>query len=104
RAERDARHAVPVRLLLEAPGVGQDHARLCGERRQLEVADRRQRQDSRAELETFEVEGSARPGMNREQDGLLQAVDALDDAAEPRLARVGFAVEGEQEVPVRLEP
>ena len=38
--ERHARHAVPVRLLLQAAGVGEDHARLRGERGEVEVAER----------------------------------------------------------------
>ena len=37
-----ARHAVPVRLLLEPAGVGDDHACLRGERGEVEVAERRE--------------------------------------------------------------
>ena len=40
RAQGHARHAVPVRLFLQAAGVGHDHARLRGEGRELEVAER----------------------------------------------------------------
>ena len=40
RPERDARHAVPVGLLLQAARVGDDHARLRGERGEVEVPER----------------------------------------------------------------
>ena len=41
RPQRHARHAVPVRLLLQPARVGDDHARLRGERGEVEVAERR---------------------------------------------------------------
>src|SRR5213592_3610171 len=39
-AEREARHLVPVRLLLQAARVGEDQARLRSERGEVEVAER----------------------------------------------------------------
>ena len=95
---------MPVGLLLEAARVGEDHARLRGERGQVEVAERRADDDVGAELEPCPVECSARARVDREHDGLLEPADAFDDPPQALRGRVCLAVDREQEVSARLEP
>ena len=73
RAQRHARHAVPVRLLLQAARVGDDHPRLRGERGEVEVAERLGRRGRAARARR-----AARPRtrVGREDDRLLEPVQA----------------------------
>src|SRR4051794_447898 len=64
RPKRDARDAEPVRLLLQSARVGDDTRSACGECEHLEVAERRDRLEGRAELDAVLVEYMARPRVN----------------------------------------
>ena len=102
-AHRHARDAVPVRLLLQPAGVGEDHARLRGERGELEVAERLDEADVRAELDPGLGERRAGARVGREDDRLLEPAQPLGDAAQARLRDVGLAVDGRDRVPAGLE-
>jgi hypothetical protein len=84
RTDGDARHAVPVRLLLEAAGVRDDHARLRCERGELEVAQRLDQADVVAERELLLVDTRSRARVHREDDHLV-------DPVEPSTIRRGAA-------------
>ena len=99
RPQRHARDAVPVRLLLQAARVGDDHARLRGERGQVEVAERLGEEDVRPERR----QRGARARVRREDDRLLEPVQAVDDAREPLRAHVRLAVDGREQVAAGLD-
>ena len=93
--ERHARHAVPVRLLLEAAGVGDDHAGLRRRRGEGEVPDRLPHLDIGAEAG---IRSRARTpavrGCAGKTDRLVEPREALRDPAEPLGADVGLAMDG----------
>ena len=93
-----ARDAVPVRLLLQPARVGDDHARLRGERGELEVAERLD-QRGRGRRARVPPPACARASAgDREDDQLVDPVQALDDAAEARLLDVRLAVDRRDDV------
>ena len=98
----DARHAVPVRLLLQAARVRHDHACLRCERGELEIAERLDEAHVRAEREAVFLQTSARARMDGEDDHLVDPIEAFDDASEARLLDVRLAVDRRDDVATRL--
>ena len=104
RPQSDARHAVPVGLLLEPTGVGHDHPRLRGQRDEVDIAERRRGDDCPVQAETVSRQRSRSPRMDREDDGLGEAVQALDDPRQPVGPRVGLPVHSRGEIVPASDP
>src|SRR4051794_24397212 len=83
---RYTRDAGPVRLLLQAARVGDDAARLRGERRHVEIAEGIDESDVRRDLR----QPGTRPRMRGEDDGLADAAEAVHDPREPLRLHVGL--------------
>ena len=82
RPQRHARDAVPVRLLLQPARVGEDHARLRGERGEVEVAERLTSRTCGAESRARPPASAARVrGCAGKTTGPSTRREALDDAA-----------------------
>src|SRR5207244_7965208 len=96
RSDGDARDAVPVRLLLQPAGVREDHARLRGERGQIEIAERIADLEEPPSADL--LENRAGPWMRRKDDRLTEAVEAVDDPAQAVRLDVGLAVDGHEHV------
>jgi hypothetical protein len=102
-AEREAGHAVPIRLLLHPARVGQDDPRLRGKGREVEVANRGQRADVAAELYALFGEGRARAWVQREDDRLVEERESLGDPPQSRRPHVGLAMQGRERVGAWLD-
>ena len=102
-AKRHAGDLVPVRLLLEAAGVGRDDAGLRRERGELEVAQRIGEMDVGVERDALLLELGARARMGREDDPFLQPVQPFHDVAEAWLEDVRLPVHRRHHVAPGLE-
>ncbi len=97
-AQRHARDAVEVRLLLRAAGVGEQRPGAAQQRRELQVAGRLAHLDGGAEREARGGERGLRARVQRQDHALAEARQRLDQPPEHRLARVRLAVDRRQHV------
>ena len=98
RAHRDARHAMPVRLLLEPARVGRDDPRLRRGGREREVAHRLAQLDVRAERDAVRLEHRRGSRVGGEHDGLLDPREPLGDPAQALGPHVRLPVDGRDDV------
>ena len=108
-AQRDARHAGEVRLLLHAAGVGHDRARVAEQRGEVEVAERRREPDVRCRLQRGEQAGigearaRARVQRQHRRQPAAPAAASTSSAQARRVVDVAGAVRGGEQVAARLD-
>src|SRR6185295_4906024 len=92
-AQRHAWNLVPVGLLLDSPRVGENHARLGRERREVEIPGWWPRVHVPFEPKAVALDRARRTRMERDDDRLLERAQGIDDPPEGGLPRVRLAVD-----------